>query len=82
MTKRILRLPAVKDRTGYKSTAIYEKIAAGTFPKQICLDGRGRAVGWLEEEIENWISDKVNASRIGDSLHAPSVTQGGNHANS
>ncbi len=49
----VLRLPEVKSQTGLSRSAIYQRIAEGTFPKQINLGGR--AVGWLEEDIQNWI---------------------------
>jgi prophage regulatory protein len=61
MTHRIIRLPAVKERTGKSRTSIYEAIANGSFPRQISLGGR--AVGWLEEEIEQWVAGCVRASR-------------------
>jgi len=59
---RILRLPEVMARVGLKRASIYQHIAAGTFPKQISLGVR--AVGWLESEIEQWLSDRISASRI------------------
>lgn len=53
---RIIRLPQVIDRVGLKKTAIYKRIAAGTFPKQIKL---GFASGWLESEITAWIEEQA-----------------------
>lgn len=59
MAKRLLRLPAVIDRTGSNPTDIYAGMKAGTFPRSVPI-GR-RTVGWLEEEIELWIADRVAA---------------------
>lgn len=50
--RRILRLPKVEELTGRKRSAIYEGIAAGTFPAPVPLGPR--AVGWLEDEIADW----------------------------
>ncbi len=54
----ILRLPVVKTRTGLCRSTIYLRMSQGTFPKQVSLGGR--TVGWLESEIEEWISSRVN----------------------
>lgn len=61
MTNTILRLPAVKSRTGLARSTIYLRIAQGTFPKQISLGGR--AIGWVESEIETWLSNQIEQSR-------------------
>ncbi len=57
----ILRLPEVIARTGLSRSTIYFRISAGTFPKAINLGGR--AVGWLETEIEEWLQNRIDASR-------------------
>lgn len=62
MHKRILRLPAVKSATGLGRTTIYSRISQGTFPAPVSLGG-GRAVGWLSDEIEKWIEERINESR-------------------
>lgn len=59
--ERLLRLPEVQTRTGYKRASIYAKMKDGTFPK--CIHLGERSVGWLESEIEQWITDRVSASR-------------------
>ena len=62
MAYSIFRLPHVKTQTGLSRSAIYQRIAEGTFPKQINLGSR--AVGWLEEDIQNWIKQRIAASRV------------------
>lgn len=49
MMHTILRLPAIKMRTGLSRSTIYLRIAQSTFSKPISLGGR--AVGWLEAEF-------------------------------
>ena len=55
--KRIIRRPAVEDMTGLKRSEIYDRIKAGTFPRQVPLGGN--AVGWLEHEIDAWIEQQA-----------------------
>jgi prophage regulatory protein len=61
MTHNILRLPAVKARTGLSRSSIYLRISEGYFPKPISLGAR--AVGWLESDIEDWLNQRIEASR-------------------
>ena len=63
MQTTILRLPAVKDRTGLSRSTIYLRISEGNFPKPVSLGGR--AVGWIEEEIEKWLEQQIELSRAG-----------------
>jgi len=61
MAHIILRLPAVKIRTGLSRSSIYLRMTNGEFPSSVSLGGR--AVGWLEEDINNWLEEKINTSR-------------------
>lgn len=59
----ILRRREVEARTGLSRSSIYLRIAAGdTFPSPIKLGG-GRAVGWIEEEIETWLRQQIASTR-------------------
>ncbi len=60
MVTNILRLPAVKTRTGLSRSTIYLRMSKGNFPASISLGGR--AVGWLESEINGWIAHQIEAS--------------------
>jgi prophage regulatory protein len=61
MAITILRLPAVKARTGLSRSTIYLRVADGSFPRPVSLGAR--AVGWVESEVEDWISLAISASR-------------------
>jgi prophage regulatory protein len=61
MAFQILRRPLVQSRTGLSRSTIYLKIAQGTFPKPISLGAR--AVGWLDTEIDEWLSNQIEVSR-------------------
>lgn len=54
---KVLRLKAVKDKTGLAKSTVYKKIGEGEFPKQFSLGGK--AVGWLESDIDKWIRGRV-----------------------
>lgn len=66
MSYTILRLPRVKDRTGLSRSSIYLKISQGLFPKPISLGAR--AVGWVESDIDQWLSEQIESSRQAESL--------------
>ena len=58
-TMKIIRRAEVRSRVGYSDMHLYRLERAGQFPKRIPLGPH--SVGWLEEEIENWISEKLAA---------------------
>ena len=61
MQPTILRLPLVKARTGLSRSSIYKRISDGCFPRPVSLGGR--AVGWIEVEIDDWLNHQIEASR-------------------
>ena len=60
---RFLRLPEVLDRTGLSRSTIYVRLDQGRFPRPVSLGAR--AVGWLESEVDEWIRERIAASRDG-----------------
>ena len=56
---RILKLKEVLNRTGLGKTSLYALIKNADFPKQIPLGSR--AVGWLENEVDAWILEKIES---------------------
>jgi prophage regulatory protein len=61
MSHTILRLPHVIKRTGLSRSSIYLRMANDEFPESVSLGGR--AVGWVEEEIDNWLNQQIEHSR-------------------
>lgn len=55
--KRILRRPDVEAMTGLSRACIYERMRDGSFPQAVPLGGR--AVGWLESEVQAWIEQRL-----------------------
>lgn len=64
MATRILRLPEVIERTGLSRSTIYLRVASESFPAPVQLGGR--AVGWIESELEEWVLVQIKLSRQSD----------------
>ena len=58
-TTKILRLPELMERVGCSRTAIYAGMKSGEFPAPVKL--LGRAVGWPEETVLNWLASRESA---------------------
>ncbi len=52
-SERLLRLPAVLDRVGYKRSRFLDLVRQGVFPKPIKLGAR--AVAWPESQIDELV---------------------------
>lgn len=61
MVTSILRLPQVLSKTGLSKSTLYARAARDEFPRPIRLGAR--AVGWLESEIDEWLTAQVELSR-------------------
>ncbi len=59
----ILRCKQVQARIGLSRSTIYLRVAERTFPKPVSLGAR--AVGWIEAEIDAWVSNQIEQSRGG-----------------
>ena len=60
--ERILRRKEVETVTGLGRSVIYELMAEGTFPQQVPI--HGRAVGWVESEIQKWVLERIEEARM------------------
>ena len=61
--QRFIRRDEVTARTGLPRSSIYDRMKAGTFPAPIRLGVGAKAVGWLEPDISDWISEQIANSR-------------------
>jgi prophage regulatory protein len=62
---RLLRIKEVAQWLGVSQSAIYKWSAEGRFPAPIKLGGNDQkrvAARWLEEDIQRWIQEKIDAS--------------------
>jgi prophage regulatory protein len=57
----ILRRKQVEARVGLRRSTIYARVADGTFPAPVSLGAR--AVGWVSDEIDDWLRARVAESR-------------------
>ena len=54
----LIRLRDVMHKTGMKRAWIYKLMKRNQFPQSIKLGIR--SVAWVESEIDEWISEKIN----------------------
>ncbi len=66
---RILRLRQVCSVTGLGKTKIYQMVAEQQFPQRIKLGSR--AVGWLEGEVQEWLTKRLEGSRRSVAVTSP-----------
>jgi prophage regulatory protein len=57
----LLRLPQVCEVTGLCKSVVYQLEAEQRFPKRVRITQR--SVGWIEDEVQRWLSDRVASSR-------------------
>lgn len=58
MSQKIIRLPAVLDKTGLSRSSLYRLIAEGKFPRQVKLSER--SAGWFEHSVNQWLSERIS----------------------
>ena len=58
---QILRLPEVCKTTGLGRSMVYQLEAAQRFPARVRISDR--AVGWVEEEVQGWLAERIQRSR-------------------
>ena len=57
-SRRLIKLPEVLDRTAIGRTAWLVSVKKGQAPKPVRM---GRAVAWVEAEVDAWIADRIAA---------------------
>ena len=65
--KRILRMKDLPFKTGFQPSTLYEFIANGKFPAPFKLVPGGRAAGWFETTIDEWLATQAQQHEIIDS---------------
>ena len=58
---QILRLPEVCKTTGLGRSMVYQLEAVQRFPARVRISDR--AVGWVEEEVQGWLAERIQRSR-------------------
>lgn len=61
-TGRIIRMAQLREKYPLSESHIYSLIKQGLFPKPFPLVPGGRAVGWYEETVDDYLSTReINA---------------------
>jgi len=55
---RVIRHATVRAKLNVSSAKLFDMCAKGVFPKPFTLVPGGRAVGWLEHEVDAWILNR------------------------
>ena len=58
-TMRLIKIKEVIKMTSLSRATIYKYMADDSFPKPVSLGTK--AVAWVEDEVENWIVEKIEA---------------------
>jgi prophage regulatory protein len=58
--RRILRMPETSHKASLGPSTIYDLVARGIFPKPIKLVPGGRAVGWFEDQIDEYLQQRAS----------------------
>ena len=59
---RVIRHKQVCEKLRISSAKLFDMVARGQFPKPFTLVPGGRAVGWLEADVDAWITSRKAAS--------------------
>ncbi|WBX83201.1 helix-turn-helix transcriptional regulator [Sphingosinicella microcystinivorans] len=60
---RLLRKPEVEAKVGLCERRFRELERDNLFPRRVTINpnGKGRAVGWIESEVDQWLADRMAA---------------------
>ena len=61
MATQLWRIGRVMEATGLARGVIYRLVERGEFPRQVKLTER--TVAWPSDEVEKWISDRIESAR-------------------
>ena len=60
---KILKLKQVTEKAAISRSSLYAKVKQGKFPAPVKLGER--ASGWIEDEIDAWIEQRIQARQRG-----------------
>lgn len=58
MSKALIDLKETMRRSGLRKSAIYDRMAAGTFPKACKI---GVSTRWVDSEVDAWVEAQISA---------------------
>lgn len=57
MLQKLIDLPEVESKIGFKKSYIFKAVKKGEFPEPVRL-GRRKTL-WVEREVDAWINDRI-----------------------
>ena len=57
-TTRVLRMKDLPIKVGLQPSTIYGLVAKGAFPPPFKFITGGRAAGWLEQTVDDWLEGR------------------------
>ena len=66
---KFIRLTEVKKMTGLGRSSIYKFMADDSYPQTVSLGGR--AVAWVEKEVQEWMFEKIAKRDLNCPLNVP-----------
>lgn len=64
--RTILRRKEVEKALGVSRSTIYRLVDSGELPPPIKLTANGRSSGWLSTDVQQYIDNRIAASRDGE----------------
>jgi prophage regulatory protein len=59
----IVRHKQVREKLQVSSAKLFDMVARGLFPRPFAIVPGGRAVGWLESDVDAWILNQKRQSK-------------------
>ena len=56
---KLIRIKEVIRQTGVSKSYLYQLRAKGLFPQTVPLVPGGKAVAWVESEVQDWIQSRI-----------------------
>jgi len=58
---KLIRIKSVIDITGISKSYLYQLVSNDAFPKPVQLIKNGKAVAWIESEVQSWVESRIQA---------------------
>jgi predicted DNA-binding transcriptional regulator AlpA len=62
--RKVLRIPAVLEATGWSRSTLYQKMVDRKFPRGTKLDPDGQTRVWWADEVEAWQKGEWKAQEV------------------
>ena len=63
--RRVIRMRRLREKYPFSESSIYDQIKKGQFPAPFTLTEGGRARGWFEDEIDEYLAARAASEKEG-----------------